>query len=196
MRFRVGPPLVRGIVLRCRIMGPCRVNYHLPSPELHMGLVSDTGHDATAWFVAALYQPCTLSSAITVHFGLVGIGPVLLPLFFLRSSCGGEELLLETSLNPYQNDLQGLTLLRCLCSQGSYRIHCQDLATKTEHTLDVRNTHHALYRQAVNLLETHPPWTVTQFIQAQYHLAQSWSTPEERYQNLRCPPGHSDSFDA
>jgi hypothetical protein len=174
----------------------CRVNSHLLSPELHMGLVSDTGHDATAWFVAALYQPCTLSSAITVHFGLVGIGPVLLPLFFLHSSSGGKELLLETSLNPYQNDLQGLTLLRCLCSQGSYRIHCQDIATKTEQTLNVPNSHHALYRQAVNLLETQAPWTATQFVQAQYHLAQAWPTLEERYQNLRCLPGHSNSFDA
>lgn len=160
-----------------------------------MGLVSDTEHDSTVWFLASLHQPCTLSSAVTVHFGLVGIGPVLLPLFFLRSSWGREELLLETSLNPYQTDLQGLKLLRCLCSQGSYRIHCRDIETKTEHTFDVPNTHHALYRQAVNLLETHPPWTATQFVQAQYHLAQSWSTPVERYQSLRYPPEHSTSFD-
>jgi len=170
------------------------VNSHLPSPELHLGLVSESGHDSTAWFLAALHQPRTLSSAITVHFGLVGIASVLLPLFFLRSSCDREELLLETSLNPYQADLQGLKLLRCLCSQDSYRIHCRDLATKTEQTLDVPNTHHALYCQAVNLLESHPPWTATQFVQAQYHLAQSWPTPEERFQNLRCPPKYSKSF--
>jgi len=188
-------PLVRGIVLRCHIMGNCSVNYHRPSPKLQLGLASDAEHDATAWFVAALPQLCTLSPVITVHFGLIGIGPVLLPLFFLRASSGKEELLLETSLNPYQTDLQGLKLLRCLCSQETYRIHCRDLAPQTEHIFDVPNTHHALYRQAVNLLETHPPWTATQFVQAQYHLAQSWPTPEERYQNLRCPPGHSSAFD-
>jgi len=160
-----------------------------------MGLSSDTGHDATAWFLAALHQPCPLADAVTVHFGLVGIGPVLLPLFFLRSSWGREVLLLETTLNPYQTDLQGLKLLRCLCSQASYQIHCQDLVTNTAHTLEVPNTHHALYRQAVQLLETHPPWTATQYVQAQYYLAQSWSTPEERYQNLRCFSEHSNPFD-
>lgn len=170
------------------------MNSPLPSPELHMGLVSDTEQDSTAWFLAALHQPRTPSSSITVHFGLIGISSVLLPLFFLRSSCGREELLLETSLNPYQTDLQGLKLLRCLCSQGSYRIHYRDLATKTEHSLDVPNTHQALYRQAVNLLETYSPWTSTQFVQAQCHLTQSWPTPEERYQNLRCPPRHSNFF--
>ncbi len=171
------------------------LNSHLPSPELRMGLVADSTHDSTAWFLATLHHPYTPSSAVTIHFGLIRIGPVLLPLFFLRSSGGGEEFLLETSLNPYQADLQGLTLLRCLCSQSSYRIHYRDLATNTEHTLDVPNTHHTLYHQAVNLLEAHPPWTTTQFIQAQYQLAHSWSTPEERYLNLRCPPEHSTSFD-
>lgn len=173
----------------------CKVNIHLPSPELHIGLVPDSKQDSTAWFVATLHQPHRLSSAITIHFGLIGIGPVLLPLFFLRSSCDRTELLLETSLNPYQNDFQGLKLLRCLCSQSSYRIYYRALMTKTEHILDVPNTHKALYCQAVNLLETHPPWTATQFIQAQYHLAQSWATPGERYKNLRCPPEPSNPFD-
>ena len=175
--------------------GIVSVNNHLLSPALRMGLVADTEHDSTAWFLAALHAPYTPSSALTIHFGLIRIGPVLLPLFFLRFSGGGEELLLETSLNPYQADLQGLKLLRCLCSQGSYRIHYRGLATKTANTLDVPNTHHALYHQAVTLLEAHPPWTTTQFVQAQYHLAQAWPTPEERYQNLRYPPGHAKSFD-
>ncbi len=171
------------------------VNSHLSSPQLRMGLVADTVDDSTAWFLAALHKSYTPSNAVTIHFGLVRIGPVLLPLFFLCSSGDGEELLLETSLNPYQSDLQGLKLLRCLCSQSSYRIHYRSLATNTEHTLDLPNTHHALYRQAVNLLEAHPPWTDTQFVQAQYQLAHSWSTPEERYLNLRCPPEQSSSFD-
>ena len=160
-----------------------------------MGLVADTVDNSTVWFLAALHQAYTPSNAITIHFGLIRIGPVLLSLFFLRSSGGGEEFLLETSLNPYQADLHGLKLLRCLCSQDSYRIHYRSLVTKTEHTIEVPNTHHALYRQAVNLLEAHPPWTATQFIQAQYQLAQSWSTPEERYQHLRYPPEHSHSLD-
>ncbi len=171
------------------------VNEHLASPALRMGLVADTTHDSTAWFLASLPLPYTPSNTVTIHFGLIRIGPVLLPLFFLRSSSGGEDFLLETSLNPYHADLQGLKLLRCLCSQDSYRIHYRGLTTKTEHTLDVPNTHHALYRQAVDLLEAHPPWTSTQFMQAQYQLAESWSTPEERYQNLQNPPEHSNSLD-
>ena len=187
---------LRGVSPHCRdALGWLHiVNNHLSSPALRMGLVADTAHDSTAWFLAAFHHPYTPSITLTIHFGLIRIGPVLLPLFFLRISDEGEGLLLETSLNPYQADLQGLKLLRCLCSQDSYRIHYRSLATKTEHTLDVPNTHHALYRQAVDLLEAHPPWTSTQFVQAQYQLAESWSTPEERYQNLQNPPEHSNSL--
>ena len=176
--------------------GHAHVSNDLTTPTLRMGLVADTDRDSTVWFLAALDHPYTPSSVVTIHFGLIRIGPVLLPLFFLRISNGKEELLLETSLNPYQSDLQGLKLLRCLCSQGSYRIHYRGLATNSGHSLDVLNTHHALYRQAVKLLEAHPPWTTTQFVQAQYDLAQSWSTPEERYQNLRFPPEYSETFDS
>ena len=173
----------------------CNVKSDLPSPEFHMGLTSDRENDSTVWFVTTFYQPYLLSKAVTVHFGLISIGSILLPLFFLRSSNDKEELLLETSLNPYQHDLQGLQLLRCLCSQASYRIHYRNLAAKTEYALEVPNTHQSLYRQAVQLIETHSPWTTAQFVQAQYHLVQLWSTPEERYQNLRHPPRHTSSLD-
>ena len=166
------------------------MNRHLPPPELHVGLMSDKNHDFTALFQAALPRLCKSPSAVTIHFGLVGIGPVLVPLFFLRTSGGIEGLLLETSLNPYQGNLEGLQVLRCLCSQDTYQIHCRDLTTKKEHTLDVLNTHQAQYRQTVSLLEAHPPWTATEFVQAQRHLVLSWSTPEERYRNLQRTPDH------
>ncbi|MGB0909692.1 MAG: hypothetical protein ACPGYT_04970 [Nitrospirales bacterium] len=172
------------------------MNSQLPSPELHLGLTSEPDNESIAWFLAALPQPCTKPLAVTIHFGLIGIGSVLLPLFFLRMSCGSKRLLLETSLNPYHANLQGLLLLRCLCTQESYLLQCRDLTTNTKHTLNLPNTHHALYRQAVNLLESQPPWTASQFIQAQYHLAESWSTPEERFQNLQnspCPPSSYDT---
>ncbi|MDH5587796.1 MAG: hypothetical protein OEZ05_14350 [Nitrospirota bacterium] len=167
---------------------------HLLSPALRIGLASDTDQDPTAWFLASLHQPCPLAAVVTIHFGLVAIGPVLVPLFFLRSFWDREVLLLETSLNPYQTDLQGLQLLRCLSSQDAYHIHYRDLMTTTERTLNLPNTHQALYGQAVKILERHPPWTASQFVQAQYHLAQSWSTPEERYQNLGQPPSESTAF--
>ena len=170
------------------------MNRELSLPDLHLGLVSNTDQSSTVWFLAVLPQSCTPPNAVTIHFGLVGIGPVLVPLFFLRSSNGKDVLLLETSLNPYQGDLEGLKLLRCLCSQPFYQIECRDLATKKEYTLDVLNTHQAQYRQAVTLLETHPPWTPTEFVQAQHHLAQSWSTPEERFRNLGNPPRHQFTF--
>ena len=172
----------------------CQMKNPLPSPELHMGLVSDSGYDATVWFLASLPHFRPSANTVSIHFGLIAIGPVLLPLFFLRSSWDRDALLLETSLNPFQTDLQGLKLLRCLSSQDCYHIHCRDLMTQTEHSLNVPNTHQALYRQAVKLLERHPPWTATQFVHAQYHLAQSWATPEERFQNLRQPPGESTAF--
>ena len=170
------------------------MNHQLSAPELHLGLVSDTDRGSTAWFLAVLPQLCKPDYTVTVHFGLVGIGPVLVPLFFLRSSNEKDELLLETSLNPFQADLEGLKLMRCLCSQDTYQIHCRDLATKKEHTIDVPNTHQTQYRQAVSLLEAHPPWTVTEFVQAQRYLAQSWSTPEERFRNLGHPPSHQSTF--
>ena len=161
---------------------------NLPTPELHLGITSDMDDDSTVWFLATFPRPCIEFLEATIHFGLIGTGPVLLPLFFLRMSCGTEPLLLETSLNPYHADLQGLTLLRCLCTQVTYQIQCRDLMENTEDILELPNTHHALYRQAVNLLEAHPPWTATQFVQAQYHLAQSWSTPEERFRKLTEAP--------
>ena len=105
-------------------------------------------------------------------------------------SCEKDQILLETSLNPFHADLQGLTLLRCLCTQPSYQLQLRGPTTKTEDNFDVPNTHHALYCQAVELLEAHSPWTATQFVQAQYHLTQSWSTPEERYKNLQSPPSY------
>ncbi len=160
----------------------------VPASELHLGLTSETEQDSTAWFLAKLTRFCSQPEDITVHFGLIGTGSVLLPLFFLRVSCDGEALLLETSLNPYHADLQGLTLLRCLCTQESYRLQCRDLITQKEEVLDLPNTHHSLYRQAVQLIEANPPWTATQFVQAQYHLAEEWSTPEERFKNLRNLP--------
>ncbi len=66
--------------------------------------------------------------------------------------------------------------------------------TQTNRTFNIMNTHQTLYGQAVQLLERHPPWTATQFVHAQYYLAQSWSTPEERFQNLRQPPAESNAF--
>ncbi len=166
----------------------------LPTPELHLGLVSNKENDSTVWFLASFPQLCAPSIEVTIHFGLVGIGPVLVPLFFVRLSCGTEEFLLETSLNPYQGELHGLKLLRSLCSQASYQIQCKDLATKAEYTLEITNTHQALYLQCVDLLESRSPWTVSEFVQAQHHLAQSWSTPEERFQSLRQPLNHPSSF--
>ncbi len=166
----------------------------IPSPELHLGLTYDADHDSKAWFLAMLPRPCIQPLDVTIHFGLVGIGHVLLPLFFLRMSCGKERLLLETSLNPFHADLQGLTLLRRLCTQASYQLQFRGPTINTEDNFNLPNTHHALYRQAVELLEAHPPWTATQFVQAQYHLTQSWSTPEERYKNLQCPPSLPSSF--
>ena len=167
------------------------VKRQVPTSELHLGLTSNKDQDSTAWFLAKLARPCIDPQDMTVHFGLISTGPVLLPLFFLRISFDEDSLLLETSLNPYHADLQGLTLLRCLCTQASYRLQCRDLITDKEEVLELPNTHHALYRQAVQLIEANPPWTSTQFVQAQYHLAEEWSTPEERFKNLRNPPQSS-----
>ena len=162
-------------------------------PQLHLGLTSGTDDRASAWFLAVLPESSKLDGSVTIHFGLVGVGPVLLPLFFLRSTRGQQNILLETSLNPYQADLEGLKLLRCLGTQASYHIHCRELVTNSEQILEVPNIHQSKYQQAVKVLEAHPPWTATQFVQAQFHLARSWTTPEERYKNLQCPPAKSNS---
>ena len=113
------------------------MDHPVTRPQLHLGLTSGRDTDASAWFLAVLSESPILDGSVTVHFGLVGVGPILLPLFFLRSTRGQRHILLETSLNPFQADLQGLKLLRCLSTQDSYQIHCRELATNTEQTFTV-----------------------------------------------------------
>ena len=162
------------------------MNHHLPSPRLRLGLTTETDQEPTVWFLTNLPHSSPPPRTAGIHAGLIRTGPVLLPLFFLRLAWDTEPLLLETSLNPYEPDFHGLTLLRRLTTQDTYWLQYQN--AETAHTLTITNTHQPFYRDAVQLLEAHTPWTATEFQLAQAAIVQAWPTPETRYQYISSPP--------